>query len=120
MELLDALKPVLAGCAPRLSVKTDTPAEYTLETKSPSPFPQHKGHPMFFGTVKTGKAYVSLHLMPLYMCATLERRISPELGKRMQGKACFNFKKIPEKELLDELEQLARACLEEWDGKGWL
>jgi hypothetical protein len=39
------LKPVLANYAKRLSVKTDTPIEYTLLTKSPSPYPQHKGSP---------------------------------------------------------------------------
>ncbi len=51
-----ALKPVLAKYAKRFSVKTDTPKEYTLVTKSASPFPQHEGHPLFFGSVRTGKA----------------------------------------------------------------
>jgi hypothetical protein len=87
-----ALKPVLAKYAECLSVKTDTPLEYTLETRSPSPFPQHKGQPMFFGSVRVGKAYVSFHLMPLYMCPALQKSISPALHKRMQGKTCFNFK----------------------------
>src|SRR5258705_9079885 len=36
-----ALKPVLAKFAKRLAVKADTPTEYTLITKSASPFPQH-------------------------------------------------------------------------------
>jgi hypothetical protein len=61
-----ALKPVLGKYAKRLAVKTDTPVEYTLVTKRASPFPQHKGHPMDFGSVRVGKAYVSFHLMPLY------------------------------------------------------
>jgi hypothetical protein len=74
------LKPVLAKYAARLSVKTDTSIEYTLVTKSASPFPQHKGQPMFFGSVRPGKAYVSFHLMPLYMCPPLTKSISPELG----------------------------------------
>jgi hypothetical protein len=39
------LKPVLAKYAKRLSVKTDTPIEYTLLSKSASPFHQHKGEP---------------------------------------------------------------------------
>jgi hypothetical protein len=38
---------------------------------------------MWFGAVKLGKAYVSFHLMPLYMSPTLEKEISPSLKKRM-------------------------------------
>ena len=114
------LKSLLAGFAQRLSVKTDVAGEYTLETKSPSPFPQQKGQPLFFATVKTGKAYVSLHLLPLYMCPKLTETISPALKKRKQGKACFNFKAAPEEALRAELEQLIAASLENWSGKGWL
>jgi hypothetical protein len=54
------------------------------------------------GSVRVGKAYVSVHLLPLYMNPALNRNISPELKKRMQGKACFNFKTVPEKQLLRE------------------
>jgi hypothetical protein len=92
--VFSALKQVLAKFAKRLAVKTDAPAEYTLVTKSPSPFPQHKGQPMFFASVRQGKAYVSYHLMPLYMDRAFTESVSPALKKRMQGKTCFNFKKV--------------------------
>jgi hypothetical protein len=115
-----ALKSVFAEFAPRLSVKTDTPIEYTLLTRSPSPFPQHKGQPMFFSSVRVGKAYVSLHLLPLYMCPPLTQAIPPALRKRMQGKACFNFKSVPEPELLAALKQLTAASIKQWDEKKWL
>jgi hypothetical protein len=118
--VFESLKPVLAGCAGQFTVKTDSPTEYSLDTKSPSPFPQHKGRPLCFAMIRTGKAYVSLHLLPLYMCPKLMRTISPELAKRMQGKACFNFKTAPEERLLLELKQVVRTGLEEWSAKGWL
>lgn len=114
-----ALKPVFATCAPNLAVQTDTPEEYTLVTKSPSPFPQHKGHPMFFGSVKRGKAYVSVHLMPIYMNAALQKQVPPGLKKRMQGKSCFNFKTGPEPESVAELQKLAQAGFEHWRGQKW-
>lgn len=41
-----------------------------------------------------GKNYVSYHLMPVYMNPAMHERISPELKKRMQGKACFNFTEV--------------------------
>jgi hypothetical protein len=115
-----ALKPALAKYAKRLSIKTDTPIEYTLETKTPSPFPQHKGNPMFFGSLRVGKAYVSFHLLPLYMCPALTKTISPALNKRMQGKACFNFKTDPGPELIAELQRLTEAGLKEWGEKKWV
>ena len=115
-----ALKPVLGKYAKKLTVKSDTAEDYTLVTKSPSPFPQHKGHPLWFGAVKKGKAYVSLHVMPLYMHPELTKAISPELKKRMQGKACFNFKAPPEPALIKELSQLAGAAVKLWSENKWL
>src|ERR1700735_798668 len=86
-----ALKGVLAKRAKKLVVKNDKPTQYTLLTKSPSPFPQHKGQPMWFGEVKVGKAYVSLHLLSIYMNPALTAAISPALKKGMKGVARFNF-----------------------------
>ncbi len=115
-----ALKSVFAEFAPRLGVKTDTPVEYTLLTRAASPYPQHKGQPMYFGSVRLGKAYVSFHLMPLYMCPPLTQSIPPALKKRMQGKTCFNFKSVPEPQLLAGLRQLTAAGVKLWDEKKWL
>ena len=118
--VFSVLKPVLAKHARRLSVKADTPKEYTMVTKRASPFPQHKGQPMYFGSVRLGRAYVSFHLMPLYMNAELTKSISPALRKRMQGKTCFNFKTDPEPELMAELKRLTEAGLQQWSEKKWL
>jgi hypothetical protein len=119
-EVFAKLKPLLLGFEKRLAVKTDTRTEYTLVTKAPSPFPQHKGHPMYFGSVQLGRAYVSFHLMPLYMNKKLTKTISPGLKKRMQGKTCFNFKSEPETEVLEELKRLTRAGVEAFAQRKWL
>ena len=115
-----ALKPVLAKYADRLKVAIDTPAAYGLVAKTASPFPQHKGQPMSFASVRVGKAYTSFHLMPVYMCPPLESRITPALKKRMQGKSCFNFKTPPEPELLADLAQLTEAGFKLWSEKNWV
>ncbi len=104
----------MASEAARLTVSADSPKHYELVTKSPSPYPQHKGQPMWFGAVKVGKAYVSYHLMPLYMNAGLQKTISPALKKHMQGKSCFNFKTAPSDELLEELRRLTSAAANDW------
>jgi hypothetical protein len=64
-------------------------------------------HPIFFGGVQTGKAYVSFHLMALYCFPELSKAMSPALKKRMQGKACLNFTKV-DKDLFRELKALTK------------
>ena len=113
------LKSVLAQHANRLAVETDTESEYALVTKSPSPFPQHKGQPLHFGSIRIGKAYVSFHLMPIYMSAPLTKNITPALKKHMQGKSCFNFRTVPDPEVLAGLQQLTGASLQDWREKKW-
>jgi hypothetical protein len=115
-----ALKAVFAKYTNRLAVKADTPIEYLLVTKSASPFPQHKGQPMHFGSVLLGKAYVSFHLMPIYMSPALQQSISPALKKRMQGKTCFNFKTEPEPELIAGLTRLTEEAFKQWSEKKWV
>ena len=111
-KVFAALKPVLTPYAARLSVKDDKPGHYYLETKTAV----YKGHPMMFAALRTGKAYVSLHLLPLYMNPKLKATISPELKKRMQGKACFNFTSVDPSHLA-ELKKLTKAGFEEF--KTW-
>jgi hypothetical protein len=115
-----SLKSVLADYADRLVVKVDAPIEYTLVTTSASPFPQHKGNPMFFASVRAGKAYVSFHLMPLYMNPAVAKHVTPALRKRMQGKTCFSFKTNPEPELIADLKSVLAAGFADWAGKKWL
>jgi len=66
--------------------------------------------------VKIGKAYVSFHLMPIYMNPKLQATISPELKKHMQGKSCFNVTHI-EPDKIPELRTLAKAAVEQF--KAW-
>lgn len=108
------LKRAMATQARRLAVKTNSAKAYELVTKSPSPYPQHKGQPMWFGMVKIGKAYVSYHLVALYMNPKLTKTMSPALKKHMQGKACFNFKAAPAADVLLELKRLTAASADDF------
>ena len=99
-----ALKKILAPYEKRLSVVRYKPEFYYLETVLHC----YKGKPVLFGAVRLGKNYVSYYLMPVYMTPDLQKRISPELRKRMQGKSCFNFTEI-DPVLFRELAALTRA-----------
>jgi hypothetical protein len=107
-EIFQALKALLKPYAPKLTVTEDSAKSYYLVTKAAS----YKGKPMFFGAV-IQKSYVSYHLMPLYWKPELMKGMSPELRKRMQGKSCFNFKKM-EPALFKELATLTRTGFESY------
>ena len=108
------LHAILAKHARKLNVVKDDATTYCLESKKP----MYKDHPMMFGAVMK-KGYVSFHLVPLYMMPELKKSISPELMKRMQGKACFNFTKR-DPELLSELGQVTRRGYDAWRKIGWV
>ena len=95
------LKRILAPYTKSLNVNADTRTRLYLETKSAS----YKGKPLFFGAVISGRAYVSFHLMPLYWDASLSKRLSADLKKKMQGKSCFNFTS-PDPKLFRELAKI--------------
>lgn len=91
------LKAILQPYEPALVLKADGPTGYSLDT----PYAPKYRKELFFGAVQIKKNYVSYHLMPVYMYPDLLESISPELKKRMQGKSCFNFKKLDEAQVAE-------------------
>jgi hypothetical protein len=84
-----------------LAVQTDQPGNYHLE----APSILHRRKPLYFAGVRTGKNYVSFHLLYLYFNPAAIKAIPPALRKRMQGKACCNFTAVDE-ECFAELGRL--------------
>ena len=89
-----------------MNVAQDEPGNIVLKAPWNEP---GKKDAAWFGAVQLKKNYVSCHLMPLYALPVLHKQVSPELQKRMQGKSCFNFKKL-EPDLFDALERLTAEC----------
>ena len=107
--VFEQLKEILKPYAPQLTVTADTPNAYSLD----GPYSEKWQKPIFFGSAQIKKNYVSFYLMPVYMYPELLKNISPALKKHMQGKSCFNFKKI-EPELFEELAALTRDGFEDF------
>jgi hypothetical protein len=107
--IFDQLKRILQPYAKDLTVKADTADTYYLD----GPYSEELKKELFFGSAQIKKNYVSFYLMPVYMYPALLQGISPELTKHMQGKSCFNFKKI-EPQLFDELAELTRKGAEKF------
>lgn len=107
--VFEQLKNILKPYAEKLTLKVDTPDTYYLD----GPYSEKWKKELFFGSAQIKKNYVSFYLMPVYMYPELLQDISPELKKHMQGKSCFNFKKV-EPALFDELAALTREGAEKF------
>ena len=105
--VFEQLKSILKPYETSLTVTADSSADYSLD----GPYSEKYKKVLFFGAAQIKRNYVSFYLMPVYMFPELLKGISPALKKRMQGKSCFNFKKV-EPELFAELASLARQSVE--------
>jgi hypothetical protein len=101
------IQPKAQPYADKLNVTADTAAAFSLDGAYSKKWKKE----LFFGAAQIKKNYVSFYLMPVYMYPDLLANISPELRKHMQGKSCFNFKKI-EASLFDEITQLTKQGFE--------
>ncbi|HET9790651.1 MAG TPA: hypothetical protein VFR08_05055, partial [Candidatus Angelobacter sp.] len=114
-EVFAALRKILTPYEGRLSPCEQGPGYYYLESLEPT----YKNRPMFFAGVKAGKSYISYHLLPLYMNPELNQKIPPELKKRMQGKACFNFTAV-DPPVFRQLSALTQSGYKVFKDRGWL
>lgn len=100
------LRQILEPLRSRFAVTKDGPEGMTVE------IPGLEGKPWgYIAGVRSGKSYVSFHLMSVYGSPELMASMSPELRRRMQGKSCFNFTRIDEP-LFAELGRLTEGGLE--------
>lgn len=109
------LKAIMAPYAAQLDAKKDDDTELYVDTKHI----QKNKKPLFFGAIQIKKAYVSYHLMPVYVKPELLAGLSDELKKRMQGKSCFNFTSV-EPDLLKELDNLTKASYASFMEQGFV
>jgi len=107
--VFEELKNILKPHAQELTLKADTSDTYYLD----GPYSEKWQKQLFFSSAQIKKSYVSFYLMPVYMYPELLKAISPELKKHMQGKSCFNFKKV-EVDLFKELAELTRKSAEKF------
>ncbi len=109
------LRKLMMPYAAKLVATRDDEQELYVDTRHI----QKNKKPLFFGAVQMKKAYVSFHLMPIYMSPELLVPVSPELKARMQGKSCFNFSTV-EPALFKELRRLTQACFASYKEQGFV
>jgi len=109
-DTFTALRTMLQKAGRSLLVTADTPTDFQVASKTRV---DRIGRPLFVAAVQIKKSYVSFHLMPVYAIPALLDGVSPQLRKRMQGKACFNFTTIDAAQL-KELSALTRTGIEKF------
>ncbi len=114
-EIFQQLKEILVPYSTEMVVVIDKPDNYYLNTRHV----MKNKKPMYFGSVKANKNYISFHLMPIYVFPDLLESITPELKKRMQGKSCFNFK-TEDTSLFQQLKTLTQAGYKKYDSASYL
>jgi hypothetical protein len=114
--IFDRIRTMFAAHERRGVVLHDEPGRYYLGTHEVR---EKDGYRTWFGGVEIKKNYVSAHLIPVYAHPKMLEGLSEALRKRMQGKSCFNFRKLDET-LLQELEGLVDAGAERFAAEGRL
>ncbi|NBF39134.1 MAG: hypothetical protein GVY14_01850 [Spirochaetes bacterium] len=112
-DVFRSLRGILEPYADRLNVERDEPDDFYLDAG----VHPRTGKPTFFGAAQIKKNYVSFHLMAVYIYPELLDGISADLGKRMQGKSCFNFRTV-DRALFEELAALTARGFERYRADG--
>jgi len=118
------LKEILQKYSGSFTVKPDTDSKFGLYAPvGPATLKMWGGKKktpiMPVAWIEIGKAYVSYHLMGIYGNTPLLKDMSKELKTRMQGKTCFNFKKIDEL-LFSELDILTGRSIDAFRKWGYI
>jgi hypothetical protein len=113
--VFEKLRDILKKYEPRLVVLHDKPGSYYLNT----PYCHEFKKEICLGAATIKKNYVSYYFMPIYGCPEMVQGLSPELKARMQGKACFNFKKVDD-DLFKELAQLTKTGIQRFKKAGFI
>lgn len=111
----EGLKNILLPYSEELDLVIDEVDNFYINTN----FVMKNKKPMYFGSAKINRNYVSFHLIPVYVFLELIEKISPELRRRMQGKSCFNFKNVNEA-LFAELTELNKNGYSKYKEAGYV
>ena len=106
-RVYEGLKAIVEPYGREFHVAYDSPTGYGVDMA-----PEGERDPTtWFAGVRLGRQYVSYYLMPVYVEPSLLDEVSPELRARMQGKSCFNFRRVDDG-LFAELAELTRRGYE--------
>lgn len=96
-SVFDELKAILMSHAVGLAERTGkvkNKRDYQLNSEKPVVIDGRKRDEMYFAGLIQQKDSVGFYFFPVYCCDELKARLSPELLKHLDGRACFHFKRL--------------------------
>ncbi len=108
-SVFDELKAILVSHAVGLAERAGTvknKRDYQLYSERPVVVDGRKRDEMYFAGLIQQKGSVGFYFFPVYSCDDVRSKLSPELLKHLDGKACFHFK-----QLTPELKKDVRGAL---------
>jgi len=119
INIFAQIKPLLKAYQPRLKSKVDDDTHFDLWTTKEAVIQGRKFPEVYFAAVMLNKSYVSLHYMPIYAEPESKKYLKPELLSKLNGKSCFNFKKI-DSVLLEQIKETLDRGFKEYQKRGWV
>jgi hypothetical protein len=101
--VFQALRTVLEPYIAEMNVVQDNERGLYLNTRTM----MKNGQPLFFASIAINKNYVSFYVFPVYMYPDLVDGFGT-MKKRMQGKSCFNFRKV-DSDQVEKMRALVKA-----------
>ena len=96
-SVFDELKAILMSHAAGLAQRTGTvkhKRDHQLYSEKPVVVDGRKRDEMYFAGLIQQKDSVGFYFFPVYCCDDKQAKLSPELLKHLDGKACFHFKQL--------------------------
>jgi hypothetical protein len=121
-SVFDELKAVLASHAAGLAERTGTvknKRDYQLYCKKPVVVDGRKRDEMYFAGLIQQKDSVGFYFFPIYCCDDVKAKLSPELLKHLDGKACFHFKQLTP-ELTEDVQAALKIGRKAYRERKWI
>lgn len=99
-------------------VNADKPGYYEIYYNKEVEVLGRKFPELMLAALLIQKGYVALHFFPLYIEEALQKKLSPELLRSLNGKSCFNLKKN-DPELMEQVRHAFQTAVDFYRSKGW-
>ncbi len=120
--VFDELKSVLSAYSDGLAVHSGgikNKRDYQLVSEKPAVLDGRKRDEIFFASLIQQKDSVGFYFFPVHSCDDIKEKLSPELLKHLDGKACFHFKRLTP-ELKKDVEAALRIGLKAYRERKWI
>ena len=120
--VFDELKAILSAHAAGLAERSGgvkNKRDYQLYSEKPVVVEGRKRDEMYFAGLIQQKGSIGFYFFPVYSCEDVKAKLSPELLKHLDGKACFHFNQLT-LELKKDVREALKVGLKAYRERKWI